>query len=108
MCSLNGYNNLEMLFQGKMAPLTLMLFPVIHSSDFIPQLKEEGACTGAGTPPALQLLKVLLVANSAGTSSKWLINPSAASVIALQVGHDHPHGRTNPTFETTIWGKFRS
>jgi hypothetical protein len=34
-----------------------MLFAVIHSSDFIPQLKEEGACTGATARTALQLLK---------------------------------------------------
>lgn len=64
---------------------------------------------GYSMPCPATFKKVLLVANSTGASSKWL-------ELTLQQPQSSPcrwamtilHGRTNPTFETTIWGKFRS
>ena len=103
----NGYKNLQMLFQGKMAlwsSCSLLWFTQVIS--FL-SWKKRVLVQGYSMPCPATFKKVL--SKQHRCSSKRL-------ELTLQQPQSSPcrwamtilHGKTSPTFETAVWGKLRS
>ena len=85
----NGYNNPQMLFQGKMAlrsSCSLLWFTqVISFLSWKKRVLEQGY-----SMPCPATFKKVLSKQHRCFQQMVRVNPPAASVITLQVGHDHP------------------